>query len=104
MNSFRRGIAGTMPGSDLPWAFVALWRALENGDEQAARRIHAPIAVLVSMLHNLDAFLAVEKTLLVKQGIFRNTLVRGPVGFVSDPPFEQELLRLFDWIKRECET
>ncbi|HEV3022148.1 MAG TPA: dihydrodipicolinate synthase family protein, partial [Pirellulales bacterium] len=84
VDSFRRGIVGTMPGADLIDAVVALWRALRAGDEAAAYRIWLPLAALVSLQHSLDAFLAVEKYLLVKQGIFSNTLVRGPVGYALD--------------------
>ena len=36
IDSFRRGIAGTMPGMEMLAGIVALWRALERGDD--ARR------------------------------------------------------------------
>ena len=45
---------------------------------------------------SLDAFLAVEKHLLVRQGIFKNTLVRGPVGFCLDEETKREVDRQFD--------
>jgi len=75
---------------------VALWRALEAGDFVRADRIHGPLAALISMQTSLDGFLAVEKHLLVRQGIFKNTLVRGPVGFRLDPETQREIDRLFD--------
>jgi 4-hydroxy-tetrahydrodipicolinate synthase len=96
VDSFRRGIAGTMPGADLIDAIVALWRALTARDEAAAYRIWLPLAALVSLQHNLDAFLAIEKYLLVKQGIFANTIVRGPVGYVLDDLTRREVDRLFE--------
>ena len=96
VDSFRRGIVGTMPGADLIDAIVALWRILHAGDEEAAYRIWLPLAALVSLQHSLDAFLAVEKYLLVKQGVFSNTLVRGPVGYVLDEPTRHEVDRLFE--------
>jgi 4-hydroxy-tetrahydrodipicolinate synthase len=99
MDNYRRGIAGTMPGSDLPWAIVALWRALERGEESRARQIQGPLAALTSMLHNVDAFLAAEKLLLITQGIFKNTLVRGPVGSKLDPETEKEIIRIFEYLK-----
>jgi 4-hydroxy-tetrahydrodipicolinate synthase len=40
VDSYRRGIAGTMPGPDLPWALVALWHALQAGDDDRAYQIH----------------------------------------------------------------
>ncbi|REK13010.1 MAG: dihydrodipicolinate synthase family protein [Planctomycetota bacterium] len=96
VDSFRRGIVGTMPGADLVDAIVALWRALRAGDEATAYRIWLPLAALVSVQHSLDAFLAVEKHLLVRQGVFKNTIVRGPVGYSLDNATRDEVDRLFD--------
>jgi 4-hydroxy-tetrahydrodipicolinate synthase len=96
VDSFKRGIVGTMPGADLVDAIVALWRALQAGDEQAAYRIWLPLAALVSLQHSLDAFLAIEKHLLVRQGIFKNTIVRGPVAYQLDDATRREVDRLFD--------
>jgi 4-hydroxy-tetrahydrodipicolinate synthase len=48
------------------------------------------------MQTSLDCFLAVEKHLLVRQGIFKNTLVRGPVGFRLDDETKSEVDRQFD--------
>jgi 4-hydroxy-tetrahydrodipicolinate synthase len=96
VDSFKRGVVGTMPGADLIRGIVPLWRALEAGDIEKADRIHGPLAALVSMQTCLDAFLAVEKHLLVRQGVFKNTLVRGPVGFRLDDETRREVDRLFD--------
>jgi len=95
VDSFRRGVVGTMPGADMIEALVALWRALSAGDDRRAYRLSLPISSLVAIQHSLDAFLAVEKHLLVKQGIFRNTLVRGPVGYTLDDETRHEVDRLF---------
>jgi len=96
VDSFQRGIVGTMPGADLIRGLVPLWNALEAGDAAKADRIHGPLAALISMQTSLDAFLSVEKHLLVRQGIFKNTLVRGPVGFRLDEETKREVDRLFD--------
>ncbi|HEY2951055.1 MAG TPA: dihydrodipicolinate synthase family protein [Verrucomicrobiae bacterium] len=96
VDSFKRGIVGTMPGADLIRALVPLWRALQAGDGAKADRIHGPLAALISMQTSLDAFLAVEKHLLLRQGIFKNTLVRGPVGFRLDEETRREVDRLFE--------
>ena len=96
VDSFRRGIVGTMPGADLIDAIVAIWRCLTNNDEACAYRVWLPLAALVSLQHSLDAFLAIEKYLLVKQGVFTNTIVRGPVGYQLDDPTRREVDRLFD--------
>jgi 4-hydroxy-tetrahydrodipicolinate synthase len=47
---------------------------------------------------NLDAFIAVEKHLLHRQGVFPSTRVRGPVGFRLDAETAAEVDRLFDLV------
>jgi len=96
VDSFRRGIVGTIPGADLIRAIVALWRALERRDEAAIYRINGPLVALLCLQNSLDSFLAIEKYLLVKQGVFENTIVRGPVGYVMDRETTAEVDRLFD--------
>ena len=84
IDTFPCGLAGTMPGADLIRGIVPLWRALQRGDKERAHAIHRPLAALVGLQKTLDAYLAVEKRLLVRQGVFRNTLVRGPAGWRMD--------------------
>lgn len=96
VDSYRRGIVGTMPGADLIEGIVALWRALVAGDERRIYRLSLPLSSLVGMQSGLDGFLAVEKYLLVKQGVFRNAHIRGPVGFILDEETRAEVDRLFD--------
>jgi dihydrodipicolinate synthase/N-acetylneuraminate lyase len=96
VESHQHGVVGTMPGADLIRALVALWRALEASDAAKAQRIHEPLAALISIQTSLDAFLAVEKHLLLRQGVFKNTIVRGPVGFRLDEETRGEVDRLFD--------
>ena len=96
VDSYRRGIVGTMPAADLVDALVELWRALQAGNDRRAYRIHAPLGALISLQTGLDAFIAIEKYLLVRRGIFRNTHVRGPVGYALDEETRLEVDRLFD--------
>lgn len=96
VDSHRRGITGTMPGAEIIDAQVALWNALEAGDDHRAYSLSFPIASLVALQVGLDGFLAVEKHLLVRQGIFINELIRPPVGFTLDDETRAEVDRLFD--------
>lgn len=96
VDSYQRGICGTIPGADLIRGIVPLWEALEKGDLKRASRIHGPLSSLISIQTSLDGFLAVEKHLLVRQGIFQNELVRGPRSFVLDKETRNEVDRLFD--------
>lgn len=88
-----------MPGADLIDALVALWRALHAGDEARIYRLSLPISALIAVQNSLDAFLAVEKYLLVKRGIFQNSLVRGPVGYHLDTETRAEVDRLYEQVQ-----
>ncbi|MEO2045517.1 MAG: dihydrodipicolinate synthase family protein [Pirellulales bacterium] len=96
VDSYRRGIVGTMPGAEMIEGIVALWRALEVDDQPTIDRLSMPIGSLVALQTGLDGFLAVEKHLLVRQGLFKNTIVRHPVGFQLDDETRREVDRLFD--------
>ncbi len=96
LDNFRRGIAGTMPGTDLIVGVLALWRALEDGRYDDAYQVSLPLSAIVALQTGLDGFLAVEKHLLVRQEVFTNARVRGPVGFILDGETRSEVDRLFD--------
>ena len=95
VDSFHRGIVGTMPGPDVCWALVALWRALTDNDTARVAALHGPLCSLVSIQTSLDAFVAVQKHLLHRQGVISTTYARGPVGLIMDPETEREVDRLF---------
>jgi 4-hydroxy-tetrahydrodipicolinate synthase len=99
VDSFRRGIIGTMPGADFCWAVVKLWSALQREDDDAIYALNEPMISIVSMQTSLDAFLAIEKHLLQRQGVFSSTRVRGPVGYEFDAESRVEVDRLFDRLK-----
>lgn len=99
IDSFRRGAVGTMPAGDVVWALSALWRALRSGDFARAYRVAGPLALLISLQTSLDSYVAVEKHLLARQGVFPSPAVRGPVGDVLDAQGREEVDRLMDLLR-----
>jgi len=99
LDTYPIGIVGTMPGAEVPWALVALFKALKENNWDRARSIHAPLAKLISYQTTLDAYVAVEKYLLVKQGIFTSSRQRGPVGFILTDEMRLEIDIAFDQLK-----
>lgn len=97
VDCYRRGIQGTMPGTDLLDGVISLWRALEAGDEERIYQLSLPICGLVALQLSagLDGFLSIEKYLMKKRGIFPNTVQRQPVGWELDPETQAEVDRLF---------
>ncbi len=97
VDCYRRGIAGTMPGTDLLDGIVALWRALAAGDEDRAYQLSLPICAIVAIQiqGGFDGFLAIEKYLLKLRGLFPNTIQIPPVGWELDEETRAEVDRLF---------
>jgi 4-hydroxy-tetrahydrodipicolinate synthase len=97
VDCYRRGIVGTMPGTDLLDGIVALWQALQAGDEERTYQLSLPISALVALQlqAGLDGFLAIEKYLLKKRGLFPNTRQLQPVAWQLDDETRAEVDRLF---------
>lgn len=98
IDSFRRGISGTMPGTDLLDAIVALWNALQRDDDHAAYQLYYPICAIVTlqMQAGLDGFLAIEKYLMVKRGLWTSDRMRSPNSWSLDIETAREVDRLFE--------
>jgi len=97
VDSFRRGITGTMPGCDLLDGIVALWKALKSADEERIYRLYLPISAIIALQlqAGLDGFIAIEKYILVKRGIFTSDRRRAPYAWALDPETRLEIDRLF---------
>lgn len=98
MDAFRRGIVGTMPGTDLLDGIVALWNSLKAGDDVRAYRIYFPICAIVALQlqAGLDGFLAIEKYILVQRGLFTTDRRREPNAWTLDIETQQEVDRLLE--------
>ncbi len=98
VDSYRRGIVGTIPGMEFLPAVVRLWDALGRGDDATAYRIYLPLCALVSLQlqAGLDGFLAVEKYLLHRSGLFTTDHRRAPYSWSMDDETRDELERLLE--------
>lgn len=96
MDSFRRGISGTMPGMDFLDGIIAIWRFLQAGDIESAYRVYFPVCALVALelQAGLDGFLAIEKYVLHKRGIFTTDRRRRPHSWSLDTETREEVDRL----------
>jgi hypothetical protein len=70
-----------------------------TGDFSRAYRIAGPLSQMVSLQTSLDNFVAIEKHLLVKQGVFPFNTMRGPVGDGVDDQTREEIERLLDLLR-----
>lgn len=101
IDSYRRGIAGTMPGVDLLDGIAAIWKALQNGDNELAYRVYFPVCAIVALQlqAGLDGFLAIEKYILHQRGIFPNQIRRKPYSWDLDRESAAEIDRLLALLK-----
>lgn len=102
VDSFRRGIVGTMPGMEFLPGIVGLWRALQRGDEESTYRLFFPICALVSLQlqAGLDGFLAIEKYILHRNGLFTTDRRRRPYKWELDEETQQEVERLLSLLEQ----
>jgi 4-hydroxy-tetrahydrodipicolinate synthase len=103
IDSYRRGIAGTMPGMEFLEAIVGIWRALARGDDATAYRLYFPVCALVALQlqAGLDGFLAVEKYILHRRGLFATKARRRPYSWSLDPETQAEIDRLLEILQTE---
>jgi len=96
IDTFRRGIKGTMPGMEFLDSVIAVWSALEAGDDERAYRSYLPLCALVSLQlqAGLDGFISIEKYVLHKRGLFSTDHRRKPYMFELDEETRLEVDRL----------
>ncbi len=101
IDSYRRGIVGTIPGMEFLEGILAIWEALEQGDEAAAYRVYFSLCALVTLQlqAGLDGFLAIEKYVLHRRGLFRNERRRHPNAWRLDSESREEVDRLLDMLR-----
>lgn len=102
IETFPQGLVGTMPGADLCWAIRSLWDALVCKDMARAEEISLPLTSLIAIQTSLDAFVAIEKYLLHKQGVFHNEIMRGPLGYRLDQNSANRVDTLFERLRQAC--
>jgi 4-hydroxy-tetrahydrodipicolinate synthase len=80
---------------------VTIWQALSRGDQALAYRVYYPICAMIALQlqAGLDGFLAVEKHLLVRRGLFPTARRRPPHTWQLDPETAAEIDRLFDQLQ-----
>jgi dihydrodipicolinate synthase/N-acetylneuraminate lyase len=97
LDEYRRGACGTMPASEATDAHVAVWNALEAGEEAEARRLFTQLLPLL----NIEAMYSftVYKEVLYRRGVIATPRTRAPGAAVLDEEASREL----DIILRELE-
>lgn len=89
-----RGACGTMPACEVTDAHVAVWNAIEAGEDQEARRLHATLLPLLNY-EAMYSFL-IYKEVLVRRGVIASATTRVPGAGRLDAQNHRELDVLLD--------
>jgi 4-hydroxy-tetrahydrodipicolinate synthase len=94
LEEVRRGACGTMPACEVTDAHVAVWKALEAGDEREARSRHNQLLPLL----NFEAMYSftIYKEVLVRRGVIASGRTRVPGAGRLDAENHRELDALLD--------
>lgn len=106
IDSYRRGVAGTIPGVELLDGLVALWNACVAGDWDRAYEVYLPICAIATlqMQGGLDGYIVTERHLMHRQGLFPNQVHRGPLSYKLDSETRSEIDRLYDRLQAVLRT
>jgi dihydrodipicolinate synthase/N-acetylneuraminate lyase len=89
LDEFLRGSCGTMPACEVVDVHVAIWRALEAGDMDSARDLHARALPLLNIEYLYGP--AIYKEVLRLRGIISTSAVRDPGAAHLDARDREEL-------------
>jgi dihydrodipicolinate synthase/N-acetylneuraminate lyase len=99
VDSFRRGVVGTMPGAEVCWAIQRMWVALQAGEWSLAYDINGLLSLLINLQTSIDSFVAIEKHILVRQGVIGSARARPTSDYVLDDETREEVDRLVDRLR-----
>lgn len=96
LHELERGACGTMPGPAYPELFAALGRLHAKGDRRQAHELIAQAMPLMALCkRDMDMFLFVQKHVLMRRGVLRNTGLGRPHREL-DPHLAGEVDELLD--------
>lgn len=79
MEDLCSGIDGFMPGCSVPEVFSEIWKYFNKGEIAQSKTLYSKILPLLTFqMTSLDAFIEVQKRLLVKQGVIKTSHCREP--------------------------
>jgi dihydrodipicolinate synthase/N-acetylneuraminate lyase len=96
LDSFHRGLAGTIPATEIAEVVVVLWRLLEAGERDKAERLGHGLAYLMChMMTSVDRYVSIAKYFLRKRNLINSTHIRGPVRYQLDDETRVEVDRTY---------
>lgn len=104
-DTFRRGLAGVIPATEIAEITVTIWRLLESGQEERARPLAYQLSYLMChMMNSIDCYLGISKHLLHRRNLIETTLIRPPLDFHVDRETLAEIEHVYDDLMERART
>ncbi len=85
IDGHRRGAVGVQPGSSFVELYLAVWAALEAGDDERATALHGRMLPwLAYWMQGVELIVAAEKEISVRRGLIRSAHCRAPAWRLDD--------------------
>ncbi|KQM83604.1 1,5-anhydro-D-fructose reductase [Agromyces sp. Leaf222] len=79
IDALRRGAVGVQPGSSFAEIYLRIWHAWENGDRDAAVRLHTRLLPYISYwMQSIELIIAAEKRISMLRGMIDTDVCRAP--------------------------
>lgn len=96
-DAISRGVDGVVPSTAMIETYVKCWNAFKKGDRQKGFRALAAFMPLANFgMQNLELLHAIEKYLLVRQGVIACDHVREPTLQI-DPGYRRQIEQMADY-------
>jgi 4-hydroxy-tetrahydrodipicolinate synthase len=103
IDSFFRGLHGTIPATECVKYVVTLWRALRAGNMVQAEMVAYPLSYMMcQMMNSVDCYQHLSKHLLHRWGVISSPRVREPVDHVPDAATYKEIERIVTVLDNVC--
>lgn len=99
LDCYKRGLAGTIPATEIAEIVVAFWKHLQANNKEKARQIGHGLAYLMChMMNSIDCYASIGKSFLQKRGLIKKTHVRPPNDYIVDPESYKEAERTYEYL------
>jgi dihydrodipicolinate synthase/N-acetylneuraminate lyase len=99
MDSYKRGLTGTIPATEIAEIMVMYWKALQENDNEKITAIGYPLAYLMChMMNSIDCYLTIAKNFLYKRKLISTTHIRQPLDYYVDQETMIEAEKTYNYL------
>ncbi|MBD8158034.1 dihydrodipicolinate synthase family protein [Pantoea agglomerans] len=104
IDSYFRGLYGSIPATDCVKYVVKIWSYLQAGDIKSAEKLAYPLSYMMcQMMNSIDCYQHLSKHILYRKGLISHPRVREPVDHVPDVVTYKEIDRIISVLDNICQ-